>query len=403
MLGHRDDGDGDEQRRLGRAASTRRRRRTSCRSSARAYEPLRRLAVREHRHRPAAGAAEQRGAPDRRAAEAVAHRVERVVDGDARAAVERQPELHRVGVAEVGDRDPDQREPTRRRSVGRASVEELAQRASRSGSVSAVGSAQRRRARDPGEVVEAQPEHDGVADDAAPTRSRRATPSSSSSSMAAISARGRRPRPSARCAPIDRRRRPGCTGRGSRLCASACRWWPDAGPSMADQHVLAERGDLARRVVMPRSWSLARGRRADAPEAVDGERVQELELVRRAGRRAGRRAWRRRDATLARNLVRAPPTVMRKPDPVEHVAPELRGDRRRPGPTPGAARRRRGRPRRSRCPRRAAGRRPEHRRTPPGSPRCTPTCAAARRSRAGHSARAWRPPIAPRTPKARAS
>ena len=43
------------------------------------------------------------------------------------------------------------------------------------------------------------------------------------------------------------------------------------------------------------------------------------------------------------------------------------------------------------------------RRTPPCSPRCRRTCAAGPRSRRGHSRRASRPPIAPRTPCARAS
>ena len=55
--------------------------------------------------------AEERGAADRGAAEAVAHRVERVVEGGTVATVERQRELDRVGIAEVRHRDADQREP----------------------------------------------------------------------------------------------------------------------------------------------------------------------------------------------------------------------------------------------------------------------------------------------------
>ena len=74
-------------------------------------------------------------------------------------------------------------------------------------------------------------------------------------------------------------------------------------------------------------------------------------------------------ATLARNLVRATPDGDRQPDLLEHVAPQPRGDLRRACPRSARARRRRGTPRRSTAPRRAAWcpRRP---RTPPCSPRC---------------------------------
>jgi hypothetical protein len=64
-------------------------------------------------------------------------------------------------------------------------------------------------------------------------RRRRATRSTSAVSAAACSAGGRGRRPSARWAPIERRRRPTTTGRGSWLCASACRWRPEARPSIA--------------------------------------------------------------------------------------------------------------------------------------------------------------------------
>ena len=142
---------------------------------------------------------------------------------------------------EVGDGHPDQREAAlvdHRPRVG----EEV--RAARVGAAGSRPSAARRvrRARGPGEVVEAQPEHDRVADDARRPRAggprgrraRRASPRSRSRNVD--------PDPSARCAPIDRRRRPGCTGRGSRLCASAWRWCPDARTEHADERLLAERG-----------------------------------------------------------------------------------------------------------------------------------------------------------------
>ena len=92
-------------------------------------------------------------------------------------------------------------------------------------------------------------------------------------------------------------------------------------------------------------------------------------------------------ATLARNFVRATPTVIGRPDPLEHVAPQPRRDLGRACPRPAAARRRRGTPRRSRAPRPAAScaRTP---RTPPCSPRSTPTCGAATTIACGHSRRA---------------
>ncbi len=58
---------------------------------------------------------------------------------------------------------------------------------------------------------------------------------------------------------------------------------------------------------------LLRGDRADAPEALDGKRVQERELAVGRARRGARRAWRPRSATFARNFVRATPTVIGSP------------------------------------------------------------------------------------------
>ena len=108
-------------------------------------------------------------------------------------------------------------------------------------------------------------------------------------------------------------------------------------------------------------------------------------------------------ATLARNLVRATPTRDRQADPLAHLA--RAAGRAISAGVPGtvrAARRRRGTPRRSTCPRRAAWcrRRP---RTPPCWPPSRPTCAAATTTASGHSRRACRPPIAVRTPHAFAS
>ena len=62
-------------------------------------------------------------------------------------------------------------------------------------------------------------------------------------------------RPSARWAPIDRRRRPRVTGRGSRLCDSAWRWRPAARPRIATQRRLAR---------APRSRAPSRSRASGA-------------------------------------------------------------------------------------------------------------------------------------------
>ena len=61
-------------------------------------------------------------------------------------------------------------------------------------------------------------------------RMRRVTRSVSATSAASRSAALCGPRPSARCAPIERRRLRGRTGRGSSFRARACRWRPAAGP-----------------------------------------------------------------------------------------------------------------------------------------------------------------------------
>ncbi len=163
--------------------------------------------------------------------------------------------------------------------------------------------------------------------------------------------RGAGSAPRALCDPIDRRRRPTSTGRGSRLWARACRCRPEASPSMATRASSLEPGHLPT-VTMPRPCSLAAvfgpTPTAAAPGAGGGSRAR-----RRAARPAGRRAWPPPLATLARNLVRATPTVIARPT---SRAPLAAGRRRcRPATRRcAAARRRRGTPRRSTGPRPAA-------------------------------------------------
>ena len=203
--------------------------------------------VREHRHRDPRVAAEQHGPGDRRGAEPVAdrrrarRRARRCCGGRTGSA-----SWTASSSSTLRDADPDQRDATRVDQRGRG-VEQHARRRrgscrcgpSRAASVcervARVKSSKRSRSttvrptrsrgahpvRDPVD----EPDEDGV-------DRRRAT-------------RGQRP--SARCDPIDRRRRPTCTGRGSRLWARACRWRPDARTEQRDEHPFLERRDLADR------------------------------------------------------------------------------------------------------------------------------------------------------------
>ena len=80
------------------------------------------------------------------------------------------------------------------------------------------------------------------------------------------------------CAPIDFRRRPPCTGRGSWWWARACRCRPEAGPSIATRAPAGSRGHLAHR---GQAAGVQLGRRLgpDTPEPLDGQRVEERRLA----------------------------------------------------------------------------------------------------------------------------
>ena len=153
---------------------------------------------------------------------------------------------------------------------------------------------QRVRARRPREVAEAQPQDDRAPDppgrphppgDAVDERDerRRRAPRASVDE-----------RPSARCAPIEPRRRPG--SHPPRVVVARERVELPA----------RRRGRAGRRapprasrrprptVVMPTRVQLARRRRPHAPEPLDRERVEERRARGRAARRAARRASRRR-------------------------------------------------------------------------------------------------------------
>ena len=343
-------------------------------------------------------AAEQHGAGDRRRPEAVAHVVERGVERLGAPAVERQRELDRAVVVEVGERDADEREALALDQRHRRGEQVPRRGEDRLGLGRRLG--QRVRARRAGEVVEAQPQHDGAADPAAPRaaggrrgrpgrrRWRRAPPGD------------RRRRPSARCEPIERRRRPTRTRRGSRLWASACRCRPAARPSIATS---AASGSSATSptVVIPRAWSLRAVTGPDAPEPLDRQRVEERQLA--VGRHDEQAVGLGHAARhLGEELGARHADGDRQPDLLEHLAPQPRGDLRRRARDPLAGRGRRGTPRRSTGPRPAAWcpRRP---RTPPCSPRSRPSKRGGTTIACGHSRRACRPPIAVRTPHALAS
>ena len=118
-------------------------------------------------------------------------------------------------------------------------------------------------------------------------------------------------RPSARCDPIERRRRPTCTGRGSRLWASAWRCRPAARPSIETSAASASWA-TSPTVLIPRSRSLP---------AVTGPTPQSRSTGsgwRKASSPSGGTTSRPSGlatplATLARNFVLATPTVIGRP------------------------------------------------------------------------------------------
>ena len=129
--------------------------------------------------------------------------------------------------------------------------------------------AERVRAGGPGEVVEAQAQHDGAADPVAPRAAggRRGRRSRRGSRRAPRAMRGRRP--SARCEPIDPRRRLVCTGprdRGGGRARAGARRTPC--PSSGSSGPRLELGELADGADAARVQLLG-GHRADAPQPLD--------------------------------------------------------------------------------------------------------------------------------------
>ena len=145
-----------------------------------------------------------------------------------------------------------------------------------------------RRAR---EVVEAQPQDNGAADPPGGAQAPGHAVHEGDRGPRRASSQERGPRrPSERCEPIERRRRPVRTRRGSRLCARAWSWRPAARPSRSTSSGSPSRATWPT-VRSPALVQLSRGHRADPPQALDRQGMEEGRLL--AGRRprAARRAW----------------------------------------------------------------------------------------------------------------
>src|SRR5919199_310875 len=117
--------------------------------------------IRQQRHAQAPVAAEQHRARDRRRPEPLAHVIDRGVDGAGRMSAERQGQLHRAVVLQIGQGDADERQSLagdqrshRRQKTSGGGEENL-----RFGG----GLNQCMRASGAREIVEAQPQHDRAA------------------------------------------------------------------------------------------------------------------------------------------------------------------------------------------------------------------------------------------------
>ena len=207
-----------------------------------------------------------------------------------RGAVERQRRAaSAVVVVEVGDREADQREAA---AIDHRDGDRQQLPGGRRGSswVSAVayGSVCDRVAR---EKSSKRRRRTTVRPTRPAARIRRVTRSTSEIRIASIASGDRGARPSARCDPIERRRRRACTGRGSRLWASACRCRPEAAAEQSTPARPRPAAATSPTVDDPALVQLARRSPARPPTAARPAAGAGTRARRRAAPPAGRRAW----------------------------------------------------------------------------------------------------------------
>ena len=232
-------------------------------------------------------------------------------------------------------------------------------------------------------------------------RIRRARRSTSAIRKLSSSAAVRGRRPSARCAPIERRRRPVCTRRGSRLWASACRWRPAARPSISTRASPRSARRAGRPSRCPRSCSFLRRHLADAPQPLRPAAGAGTPSSPPGSTTSSPSGLATALATLARNFVRATPTEIGSPASSRTRGAARRDLRRRAGdPLHPADVEERLVDRQSLDQRGGVIEDREDRACSPPNRRPS---AAGTTTACGHSLRARCPPIAVRTPHARAS
>ena len=142
-------------------------------------------------------------------------------------------------------------------------------------------------------------------------RSRRASRSTSPMIKASSSSCDRGPRPSARCPPIEPRRRPTSTRRGSRLCASAWIWRPPARPSI-ETRTSSPSPATWPTVVIPRLRSFSDVTRPTPHSRSTGSGWRKPSSS-SGGTRSSPSGFATPLATFARNFVLATPTVIGRP------------------------------------------------------------------------------------------
>ena len=262
-------------------------RRPASRSRACAWSRAR--SVRQHRHREARVAAQQHGASHGLRSEPAPHLVERLVEASPRSGSNGSASWTRPSSSRFVDRDADQGQARARSSAWRRRAAPASRPGwSRSAAVARRSVCER--------VAREKSSNRSRSTTVRPTRRaariRRVTRSTSADQHRVDL--GRRPRPAAQ-RPLRPDRAPAATcapaaGRGSRRARAGAAGRPS---EQRHQRRLAERGDLADRRD-PAVVQLVRRHRADAPQPLDRQRMQERQLPVGRRRPAGRPAWRPR-------------------------------------------------------------------------------------------------------------